>query len=107
MNETPASNETKLGILNHHELNKQEAFALKQVWDYLIEHQEDPFDNLLVNKAYMGRLLTNYVLIKLGYPILNYSNRSENRGEYIQAMRNADNKSFEKLQVVFAIFGLF
>jgi hypothetical protein len=46
----------------------------------------------------MGRLLTNYILIKLGYPILGYSNRPENRGEYIQAMRNADNKDFEGLQ---------
>ncbi|MFZ4085779.1 MAG: Fic family protein [Vampirovibrionia bacterium] len=183
MNETPASNETKLGILNHHELNKHELIGLKQVWDYLITHKQSSLDSLLVNKAHkegfdflyewagkyrintplvgnleppaphfipelminlfndldyrlnflnadnleelvkllawfeyrfifihpyantngrMGRLLTNYVLIKLGYPILDYSNRSEHRGEYIQAMRNADNKDFEGLQMIIA-----
>jgi hypothetical protein len=57
MNQTPASNETKLGILNHEELNKHEAKGLKNTWEFLVSHQEEVFDTLLVNQAH------KYVLI--------------------------------------------
>lgn len=183
MNKTPASNETKLGILDYAQLNKHEIKGLKNTWDYLVDHQEDALDSTLVNKAHndgfsflydwagkyrttrplvgnleppaphlipelminlfgdlnyklenldadnledlvkllawfeyrfifihpypntngrMGRLLTNYILLKLGYPILDYSNRSENRTAYIQAMQEADEKNFEKLEIFIA-----
>jgi len=183
MNKTPASNETKLGILDHDELNQHEAVGLKRTWDYLVNHQEAVLDTVLINKAHkagfdslyswagkyrittplvgnieppaphlipemminlfddlnyklsnfdadnledlvkllawfeyrfifihpfpntngrMGRLLTNYILIKLGYPILDYSNRSENRSSYIKAMQEADEKDFENLEIFIA-----
>lgn len=182
MNKTPASNETKLGILDHAELNQNEAVGLKKTWDYLYDHQEDVLDTILVNKAHksgfdflyhwagkyrittplvgnleppaphlipelminlfndlnyklnnlhddlvelvkllawfeyrfifihpypntngrMGRLLTNYILIKLGYPILDYSNRSENRDAYIKSMQEADQMNFENLEIFIA-----
>jgi len=58
-----------------------------------------PFQN---TNGRMGRLLTNYILIKLGYPILDYSNRSENRSSYITAMQEADEKDFENLELFIA-----
>jgi Fic family protein len=183
MNKTPASNETKLGILDHAELNKHEIKGLKNTWEYLVSHQEETMDTLLINKAHKfgfdflynwagkyrtstplvgnleppaphlipelminlfndliyrlnnfdsdnleelvkllawfeyrfifihpypntngrtSRLLTNYILLKLGYPILDYSNRSENRAAYIQAMQEADEKNFENLEIFIA-----
>jgi Fic family protein len=183
MNQTLASNETKLGILNHEELNKHEAKGLKNTWEFLVSHQEEVFDTLLVNQAHkygfnflydwagkyrittplvgnlqlppphliteqminlfndlnykldnldkqnledlvkllawfehrfifihpytntngrMARLLVNYILLKLGYPILDYSNRSENRTSYIKAMQEADHNDFERLEIFIA-----
>ena len=52
MNKTPASSETKLGILDHADLNKHEAVGLKKTWDYLLEHSNEDFDTLLVNRAH-------------------------------------------------------
>jgi hypothetical protein len=52
MNKTPASNETKLGILGHTELNQHEVIGLKKTWDFLYESQKEKFDSLLVNKAH-------------------------------------------------------
>lgn len=40
MNQTPASNETKLGILDHVELNQHEAVGLKKTWDFLLNNQQ-------------------------------------------------------------------
>lgn len=183
MDQTPASNETKLGILDFEELNKYEAQGLKQTWDYLVNHIDDKFDSLFVNRAHkfgfgflydwagnyrttiplvgsleppaphlltelmhnlfadlsyrlensdldnlesvvkliawfeyrfiyihpytntngrMGRLLANFILLKIGYPILNYSNRSMDRKAYIQAMREADNNDFKSLEIFIA-----
>jgi Fic family protein len=50
----------------------------------------------------MGRLLANYILLKIGYPILNYSNRSASRAAYIQAMCEADNNDFKNLEIFIA-----
>jgi Fic family protein len=50
----------------------------------------------------MGRLISNFILLRLGYPILDYSNRSENRKEYIHAMQEADVKNFELLEIFIA-----
>ncbi|MDA1020290.1 MAG: Fic family protein [Cyanobacteria bacterium] len=183
MNQTPASNETKLGILDHVELNQHEAVGLKKTWDFLLNNQSDDLDSLLINKAHkhgfdflyewagkyrtttplvgnleppaphqitelminlfndlnyrtneidvdnlekvvqllawfehkfivihpysntngrMGRLLTNFILLRLGYPLLDYSNRSEDRASYIQAMHDADNKDYERLETFIA-----
>lgn len=178
-NTTPASNETKLGLLDHEELNINEAYALEETWSYLLEHQDDRLDVILLNLAHksgfgflydwagqfrrstpmvgqlqipephqimellkrlfddldykiqnldkenidevidllawfeykfiwihpyantngrMGRLLSNFILIKLGFPPLQYANRSADRKKYIQAMNQADSKDFSKLQ---------
>jgi fido (protein-threonine AMPylation protein) len=183
MNQTPASNETKLGILNHNDLNEHEALGLKKTWDFLIAHREVELSSQLVNQAHkegfgflyqwagkyrtttpivgnleppaphlitelthnlfedlkyrlkeldadnlesvvklltwfehrfivihpyantngrMGRMLSNYILIKLGFPLLNYSNRSSNRDEYINAVRQADDKNYSPLEILIA-----
>lgn len=176
---TPASNETKLGLLNHDELNIHEAYGLEKTWKYLLDHQQENLDILLVNQAHkygfdflydwagqfrrttpmvgqleipephqisellkrlfddleykiqnfdrnnidqvidliawfeyrfiwihpyantngrMGRLLANFILIKLDFPPLQYANRSEDRKKYIEAMHKADDNDFEQLQ---------
>lgn len=178
-NSTPASNETRLGLLTHEELNAKEAVALKKTWDFLIENKNLALDSSLVNKAHkfgfdflyewagkyrkttplvgqlephaphllfelmkvlfddldyklqnidtdnledlvrlitwfehrfivihpytntngrMGRLLTNVILDRLGYPILSYVSRSQNRKHYIDAMREADSNDFSELE---------
>lgn len=183
MNKTPASNETKLGLLDHAELNKYEAVGLKKTWDYLLDHQNDNLDSLLVNQAHkygfdflyewagkyrtttplvgnleppaphqitelminlfgdlnyrineidadnledlvkllawfehkfivihpypntngrMGRLLANFILLRLGYPLLDYSNRSDDRASYIKAMQEADAKDYARLETFIA-----
>lgn len=183
MNQTPATNETMLGILSHEDLNQYEALGLKKTWDYLVEQQQEDFTSLLVNQAHrhgfgflydwagkyrtttpmvgsleipaphlitelmhnlfadlkyrienlnadnfaelikllswfeykfiaihpytntngrMGRMLSNYILLKLGYPILDYSNRSSDRSAYIDAMRQADNRNYSDLEILIA-----
>ncbi|MFM7457455.1 MAG: Fic family protein [bacterium] len=183
MNQTPASNETKLGILNHEELNLNEALALKKTWELLNQSYDSALDQLLLQQAHkhgfdflypwagkyrlsspmlgelvlaeayqvpslmkllfddlnfrlsklnhndikevikliswfehrficihpfantngrMGRLLSNLILVKLGYPPLKYTNRSENRDKYIAAMRAADRKNFLALESLIA-----
>jgi Fic family protein len=183
MNQTPASNETKIGILSHTELNLYEIKALKLTWEYLLDHQSDELNAVLINKAHkfgfdyiyewagkyrtntpvvgnieppapylipelminlfndlnfklinfnlnnledivkllawfeyrfifihpyhntngrMGRLISNFILLRLGYPILDYSNRSENRKDYIHAMQEADLRNFEFLEIFIA-----
>jgi fido (protein-threonine AMPylation protein) len=180
---TPASNETKLGILNKYELDLLEAACLKKTFDYLYKHLYLGFDSLLINQAHyqgfkelyswageyrntepmvghlelapyymvptmmknlcddlecrqnyldaddlhqvvaliawfehkfivihpynntngrMGRMLTNIILLKLGYPLLTYANRSLNRSCYIDAMRAADKNDFSKLECIIA-----
>lgn len=181
MNQTPASNETKLGILTHEELNQKEAIGLMRCWEYLINNVSEKFDSIFINQAHkagfsflydwagkyrvstpivgeleppaphlitelmhklfadldyklehlnadsleevvglitwfeykfiaihpytntngrMGRLLSNFILFKIGYPILNYTNRSAARDEYISAMRNADKKDLTALELI-------
>lgn len=176
---TPASNETKFGLLNHEELNVHEAYGLERTWQYLYEHQEEKFDPIFINQAHkygfdflydwagqyrrttplvgqiivpkphklyelmkmlfddldykvehldknniieviklitwfeyrfiwihpyantngrMGRMLTNFILLSLGYPPLKYANRSKDRTKYIEAMRKADNNDFSELE---------
>ncbi len=46
----------------------------------------------------MGRLLANFILIKLNFPPLQYANRSEDRKKYIEAMHKADDNDFEQLE---------
>jgi len=60
MNKTPASNETKLGILDHDELNQHEAVGLKKTWDYLVNHQEAALDTLLLSK-HIKQVLIPYI----------------------------------------------
>lgn len=176
---TPASNETKLGLLSHSELNIREAYCLERTWKYLLNHQQEIFDILLLNRAHkegfdelydwagqfrrttplvgqlevpdphqitgllkclfddleyriqnlnrnnideiidliawfeykfiwihpyantngrMGRLLSNFILVKLNFPPLQYANRSQDRKKYIEAMHKADDKDFSELQ---------
>lgn len=176
---TPASNETKLGLLNHDDLNIHEAYALEKTWKYLLDHNSEKLDLLLVNQSHkhgfdslydwagqfrrttpmvgqlqvpephqltellkrlfddldykiqnldkdnidevinlltwfeykfiwihpytntngrMARLLSNFILIKLGYPPLQYANRSADRKKYIEAMHKADDNDFEQLE---------
>jgi|GEM_PF-1989472 len=183
MNQTPASNETKLGILNHNDLSEQEAVGLTRTWDYLIKHQDENLNAQLINDAHkygfdflytwagkyrtttplvgnieppaphlirelthnlfedlnyrikeinaddlssvvkllawfehkyivihpytntngrMGRMLSNYILIRLGYPLISYSNRSSNREAYIEAIRAADAKNYNPLEIQIA-----
>jgi fido (protein-threonine AMPylation protein) len=121
MNQTPASNETKLGILNHEELNKHEAKGLKNTWEFLVSHQEEVFDTLLVNQAHKygfnflydwaGKYrITTPLVGNLQPPpphliteqILDYSNRSENRTSYIKAMQEADHNDFGRLEIFIA-----
>lgn len=52
MNHTPASNETKLGILSFDELNAYEFKALKNVWEYLVNKKSEPLTSSLLNKAH-------------------------------------------------------
>ena len=51
-NTTPASNETKLGLLDHQELNINEAYALEETWGYLLEHQDEKLDVISLNLAH-------------------------------------------------------
>ncbi len=52
------------------------------------------FDDL----DYKVQILSKFLLIKLGYPPLQYANRSADRKKYIQAMNKADNNDFSELQ---------
>lgn len=179
IDDTPASNESKLGLLNNNELNIHEAYCLEKTWCYLLDHKEEDLDIILLNQAHregfnklydwagqfrrttpmvgqlqvpepyqinelmkrllddleykiqnidknnvelvidliawfeyrfiaihpyantngrMGRLLSNFILLKLGYPPLEYANRSADRKRYIEAMRKADLNDFSELQ---------
>lgn len=183
MGQTPADNETKLGILAFEELNYHEGLALSEVWDFLIKNKKEPLDTLLLNKAHkfgfhflydwagcyrtsnpmvgtlklkpfhsvsqlmkdlfddlnyksknikatgltevveliawfehrfvwvhpykntngrMARLLSNYILVRLKYPPLDYSNRSKRRISYINSMRKADEGDYSKLENMIA-----
>ncbi len=183
MDNTPASHETKLGILTTEELNLHEALGLKRVWEFLLKANLEKLDIIFLNKAHlygfgflyhwagryrttspmvgthtvpkphlitelmknlfddlhyrinkidkdnlravvqlvawfehrfiwihpysntngrMGRLLTNFILKELGYPPLNFANRSKNRKQYIEAMREADKANYEKLEEIIA-----
>lgn len=176
---TPASNETKLGLLTYTQLNIQEAYCLEKTWKFLLQHIEEKIDTVLINQSHkegfkdlydwagqfrrtsplvgqievpaphrisellkqlfddlnykidnldqsdldniidliawfeykfiwihpfvntngrMGRLISNFILVKLGYPPIKFANRSDDRHKYISAMRKADNKDFLELQ---------
>lgn len=179
MNNTPASNETKLGLLDHESLNKYEAYGLEQMWKFLLKHRDEKLESLLVNQAHRfgfdflydwagqyrktrplvgqllvpeyykvaelmkmlfddldykidsidceniesiielvtwfeykfiwihpyantngrtGRMLSNFILVKLGYPPLKYANRSKVREKYIEAMRYGDAGDLTELE---------
>ena len=53
MDNTPASHETKLGILSIEELNLNEALGLKKVWEFLLDINLKELNATLLNKIHL------------------------------------------------------